>query len=431
MSRDDHSPRGEATAPRPAFGATPRAALAAALAAALFATPASAATEEFSTFHVAAQEEDDESLLDHVLTRAPRAWRAEWERASMALRTAQGCLTSGQWFIHTDLKLAAPLGRSARLGVELRQSESDISSYDYLDFAFRFPTRLGTAGASFRPLYDKSRQDFAVMWETGADTTSFDSQVVFTIEDMFNNLWAFRQTRVGNASEPYLRHPYEPALMLRGRGDGWRAEIGGKYLTPSLKLVQGYTSFQPQRNVTLWGTLATAAVEAEVAGFAWELRGWNQQARSTDQPTDLSAPANDNWRRQWTAEAAVARKVAPRLGAELRAIYQSRTERWEPPLGPGAFDGIDRMLQLDTRWEMTPALHVRAGGLHDRIHIENSGFQPYSTWGSRSESRAYFGIAARFGRVSIEAIEGVDLDREGYEVWWVHDKGFLHLQTTF
>jgi hypothetical protein len=407
------------------------AALAAALAATLCAAPAGAATEEFSTFHVATQEEDDESLLDHVLTRAPRPWRNEWERAPMALRTAQGCLTSGQWFIHTDLKLRAPLGRSARLGVELSQSESDISSYDYLDFSFRFPTRFGTAGASFRPLYDKSRQDFAVLWEAGADTTSFDSQVVFTIEDMFNNLWAFRQTRVGNASEAYLRHPYEPALRLRGRGDRWRAEIGGKYLTPSLKQVQGYTMFLPQRYTTLWGTLATAAVEADVAGFACELRGWNQQARSTDQPVDLSTGDNANWRRQWTAEAAVAREIAPRLGAELRAIYQSRTERWEPPLGPGDFDGIDRMLQLDARWEVTPAFQVRAGGLHDRIHIVHSGFQPYSTWGSRTESRAYFGISARFGRVSIEAIEGVDLDPEGYEVWWVHDKGFLHLQTTF
>src|SRR5437762_3838930 len=114
-------------------------------------------------------------------------------------------------------------------------SESDISSYQYIDFSFRFPTRIGTAGAMFRPLFDKSRQDFALMWETGSDTSSFDSQLVFTFEDMFNNLWAWRQTRVGNESEPYLRHPYEPALRLRGRGDRWRAELSGKYLTPSRK----------------------------------------------------------------------------------------------------------------------------------------------------------------------------------------------------
>ena len=407
-----------------------RAFILAALWAVLAAPPSRAATEEFSTFHTATQEEDDESLLDHVLTRAPRVWRNEWEQAPMALRTAQGCLTSGQWFIHTDLKLRAPLGRSARLGVELTQSESDVSSYDYLDFSFRFPTRLGVAGASFRPLYDKARQDFALLWETGADTTTFDSQVVFTIEDMFNNLWAFRQTRVGDASEPYLRHPYEPALRLRGRGDRWRAEIGGKYLTPSLKLVQIYVPSLIERHETLWGTLAIASVEAEVAGFTGELRGWNQQARGTDQPVDRSTGDNANWRRQWTVEAALARTIGP-LAAELRAIHQSRTEHWAPPIGPGAFDGVDRMLQLDARWAVTPAFHVRAGGMYDRVTIESSGFQPYASWGSRKESRAYLGLSARFGRVSVEAIEGIELDSEGYEVWSVHDKGFLHLQTTF
>jgi len=413
------------------MSALDRRALAGLLAALLAAAPARAGTEEFSTFDVAAQEEDDESLLDHMLTRPPRAWRDEWERATQALRTSQGCLTSGQWFIDTDMKLRSPLGRRARLGIDLRQSESDVAAYDYLDFSFRFPTRLGTAGAMFRPLFDKSRQDFALLWEAGADTLSFDSQVVFSFEDMFNNLWAFRQTRVGQASEPYERHPYEPALRLRGRGRRWRADLSGQYLTPSRKRVQGYAYTAPERRVTLWGALGAAALETQCLGFTCELRGSNHQARGGDQPVDLSSAPSQNWRRRWTAEAAVGRAIAPRLGAELRALYQSRTQRWEGPSGPGAFDGIDRLIQLDTRWDATRTLALRAGGLYDRIGIARSGYQPYSTWGTRTESRAYVGLAARFGRVSVEAIEGIELDPERYEVWWVHDKGFLHLQTTF
>ena len=46
---------------------------------------ASAGTEEFSTFDVMAQEEDDESLLDHFMSRRPREWRDEWERAPQAI----------------------------------------------------------------------------------------------------------------------------------------------------------------------------------------------------------------------------------------------------------------------------------------------------------------------------------------------------------
>ena len=198
-----------------------------------------AGTEEFSTFDVEQQEEDDESLLDHLLTRAPRAWRAEWERAPQAFRSQQGCLTSGQWLIHSDLKLETALGSRARLGVKLRQYEDDAANFNYLDLTFRFPTRFGTVGALFRPLYDKSRQDFGVTWETGADTSALQVQAVFGLEDLFNNLWEFRQSRVGNRSEPYLQHPYEPALRLVTRHQRWRTELEGKYLTPSRRRIPG------------------------------------------------------------------------------------------------------------------------------------------------------------------------------------------------
>jgi hypothetical protein len=53
------------------------------------------------------------------------------------------------------------------------------------------------------------------------------------------------------------------------------------------------------------------------------------------------------------------------------------------------------------------------------------------SYGSRTESRAYVGLSARFGQVSVYAVEGLELDPEPYEVWLIHDKAFLHLQTAF
>jgi hypothetical protein len=53
------------------------------------------------------------------------------------------------------------------------------------------------------------------------------------------------------------------------------------------------------------------------------------------------------------------------------------------------------------------------------------------TYGTRKESRAYLGLIARFGRVSIQGVEGIELDHEPYEVTLWHDKGFLQLQSTF
>jgi hypothetical protein len=391
--------------------------------------PAGAATEEFSTFDVVRMEADDESLLDHFLTRAPHAWRDEWERAPQALRTSQGCLTSGQWFIDTYLKVNSSLGRVARLGIDLRQSESDASSYDYLDFTFQFPTRFGTPGLMFRPLYDKSRQDFAATWELGSDTAAIQLQLVFTMEDMFNNLWSFRQTRVGERSEPYTRHPYEPAMRFVLRQPTWRIEAAGRYLTPSVKRV-----VEPNGTIdrvsTLWGAQAFGLIELQALGCHWEARGTNQQAASNDLSMASFVGRNHHFRRRWSTEGAVARTFGRALTAEARGIYQERDQALGAPLGPATFTGVDRMFGVETRYAIQRSLTARVGALYDRISIDRDLTEPFS-YGSRSESRAYVGLIARFGRVSLSAVEGIELDPEPYEVWWVHDKAFLHLQATF
>jgi hypothetical protein len=389
-----------------------------------------AGIEEFSTFDIETQEEDDESLLDHYLTRPPHSWRSEWERAPQAIRTSQGCLTSGQWFIDTDLKLRAPLGNRARFGLDLRQSESDAATYNYLDFLVQFPTRYGTPGARFRPLYDKSRQDLAFTWDAGADTTALQVEAAFTFEDVFNNLWAFRQSRVGNESEPYEKRPYEPGLRVVTRYEGGKAEFNARYLTPSRKRVLGVSDGAPSRLVTLWGTLGYAALEARALGFDWEARGHNQQASSTDRP-DPSSYRGRNFRRAWSVELAMRRSLPWRLAAEARWLYQDRDQSYGPPLGPGKFEAIDRLLATEAIWSATPVLDFRLGGLFDRISVAHEGLTTRHLYGTRTESRAYVGLIARFNRVSMSVVEGIELDPEPYDVWWVHDKGFFHLQTTF
>ena len=143
-----------------------------------------------------------------------------------------------------------------------------------------------------------------------------------------------------------------------------------------------------------------------------------------DQPT----------RRQWTVETAVRRRVTPRLSAEARWLYQGRTQTHAPPDGPRRFTGIDRMLQGEALWRASDRLKLRVGGLYDRITITQTGLPPavpIKTYGSRKESRAYVGLIARFGRVDLQGVEGIELDHEPYQVSFVHDKGFLQLQTTF
>jgi hypothetical protein len=395
------------------------------------AAPALAGTEEFSTFHVISQEEDDESIIDHLLTRPPSSWRDEWERAPQALRSSQGCLTSGQWLEDTELKLQAPLGKAARFGLDYTQLAGDISTYDYLDFWFRFRLRAGTLGTMFRPMHDKSRQDLALAWELGADSSAFQLRAIYTLEDVFNNLWAFRQTRVGERSQPYLRHPWEPALVLASRHERWRAAFSGKFLTPSVMSVPGVLPGDPERRAGLWGTLASASLEAHALGFVYSARGHNHQALSSDGPADRSAADDRNFRRAWSGEVALTRDLRPWLSAEARWLYTDRTETFGVPTGPGSFRAIDRVLQVEGIWHLAPAFALRLGGLYDEITIARAGSLPAGSYGSRHESRATIGLDARFGRVSVAGVEGIELDPEPYEVWFHHDKAFLMLQTTF
>ena len=406
-------------------------ALALAFALSLTARSAHANAEEFSTFSAERQEEDDESALDHLLARDPRDWREEWERAPQALRTSQGCLTSGQWIDRTQLKLETAMGKRARFGVMLDQRFDNMMSYDDLALSFRFPVQSGRVVADFHPSYDKSRQDFAVGWDSGPDTLAFHLSVTFMIEDMLNNLWAWRQTRVGDQAESYVRHPYLPQFAMISRHDAWRMDLGGRYLTPSEKLVNRYGTNDTPALQTLWGTYAWGGIEARALGCGWEARTENLQALGTGEPQDHSSGNRLDFRRQWSAEGTVSRGLTGKLGVLARYIYQARTELYGESLGPGRFDALDRIVQFELARALAPGWAVRAGALYDRVAFAREGVTLATSEPREKESRAYLTLAARFGKVSLEGTEGFELDLEPYQVMYHHDKGFLKLQTTF
>ena len=405
--------------------------LALALLPALRPVPAAASTEEFSSFDVERPEEDDESIIDHLLARPPAEWQDDWARARQGFRTSEGCFTSGQWYMDHRLKVTSPLGPHARFGLALDQVESDLLAYENLDLWFLFPQRLGTLGVMFRPYYDKSRQDFALSWELGADSTRDQLRLVYGLEDLFNNLWVWRQTRVGESGEPYQRHPWEPALKAALRRPRWRIETEGKWLTLARKRVYLDGGAPAPFDQTLWGTWGAATFEARALGATWTARTENRQARSSEQSQELPIGDARKSRRLWQVELAAHHVAWRKFTAEGRVLYVDRRQSYRPPLADALFHAIDRALQLEARWAARPGLSVRLGGLYDRVSIFKSGDTGFKTYGTRHESRAYFGLAARSGRVSLGLVEGIELDREPYDVWHHHDKGFLSLQTTF
>jgi hypothetical protein len=88
-------------------------------------------------------------------------------------------------------------------------------------------------------------------------------------------------------------------------------------------------------------------------------------------------------------------------------------------------------MHVELSGRLTHALTLRVGGLYDRLGFDHTGLTRVPSEARKKESRAYIGLVARFGRVSLAGVEGIELDREPYDVSFHHDKGFLQLQSTF
>jgi hypothetical protein len=317
--------------------------------------------------------------------------------------------------------MRAPLGDHAVFGLDVRDEQSDIA-FGPCRLLFVSPR---AARGFYRPLFDKSRQDLGTFWEFGAETSDVVTRLTFTFEDVFNNLWAFRQTAVGNDSEAYEQHPYEPALWFRARRPAGRVELGGQWLTPSRKRFETFDG-SSERRASLWGALGFPTVQARRApGSAPSAM---RQALSRLTQEDVTLFGGD-YRRQWSVESALLQDLGSESGVELRWIYRESFEESDPPFASRRLATVDRVVQLEARTSFG-RFGGRAGGLYDRITVDLEG-DPLPAYPTRNESRAYVGLSARFGRVLLDVVEGIELDPEPYDVWGVHDKAFAHLQTTF
>ncbi len=397
---------------------------------ALPATRAAASYEEFSTLDVGHEEEDDENLLDHVLVAPPADWLEDWQRAQRAFRSSQGCFTAAQWYLDHELKLQVPMGDTTYMDLNVRDVSDDESTYGWTQFDLRFPVRhAGLWGLRFRPSFDKSRQDVGFLWDHGTGTTPLQIQAVMGMEDMFNKFWALRQVRVGVDSEPYERHPYEPALHVAWRGAGPHFETSVKWLTPSRKRFVTLDTLLRRRE-TLWGVKHDATLSQRIGNYAAMLHFEMVQASSFAY-WEHQFGDHHLFRRRLRGEGLLQRPLGEHGRIALRYFYQERTAVYRPPFSDVILGSIDRMPMVEGSFRARWDLGVRVGFMRDRITVVGAGVAPVSTYGTRVETRAFFSLQKQFGRVRLEGTEGIELDREPYPVTFHHDKGFLHVQTTF
>jgi hypothetical protein len=404
--------------------------LAGALALAPAAPPAHASYEEFASFRVGEQEQDDENLLDHVLVRPPVEWRDAWAQGRGGFRSSQGCFTSGKWYLDHQLVMRAPMSDSTRFELEIREVSDDESVYGWtsLDFRFHVPG-AGLWGARFRPTFDKSRQDAALLWDLGRPTSPLRMSAVMSIEDVFNNFWASRQTQVGDEYHPYERHPFEPAVALAWRGPRHEVGFSGKWLTPSIRRYETFSQVLLGRE-GLWGAKGRADLMRRVGPLRGELGFEEAQASSWAEFPNVTGD-HHNFRRRWRIDGALFHELGPRAEVGLRFFYQERDEVWRPPLANASIGIIDRMPMLEGAFDAPGGTRARVGFMRNRVTVTQVGQLPVFTWGTRVETRVFLSLQKRFGRLLLQGTEGFELDSEQYDVAFIHDKGFIQLQAEF
>ena len=389
-----------------------------------------ASYEEFATVNVGRTEEDDEYFLDQELVRSPFLWHDEFDLAPNAFRSSQGCFTSGIWHIDNDLKFSVPLSDSARFSLEYLDYLDMESVYSWTRLEARFPIpHAGRWGFRFTPSVDKSRHDMALMWEHGSARSPLEVQGVFTLEDIFNHFWSQRQVKVGGESEPYGRHPFEPALSVAWRGGGPQFSARAKWLTPSTKT---FETRDPalRRTEKLWGAKGDAAVSQRIGQTTivgeFETVQASSYAYWEQQPGD-----HHEFARRWRVKGSLIQDIGENTHVAVRYYYMDRTQVWRPPVADVTLNIIDRCVMLDSWFKAPWAMGVRLGAMRDRVTVWRDNGIPLETTGTRHETRAIIALQKLFGKVRVQIIEGIELDHEPYEVSFHHDKGFFQLQTTF
>jgi len=402
----------------------------------LFLLPARARAsyEEFSTLNVGRTEEDDEYMFDQELSRTPSYWRDEYDHASNAFRASQGCFTAGQWHIDNNLKFTVPLGDTAKFTLDYLDYADMESVYGWTRLEARFPiVHTGTWGYRYTPNFDKSRQDMALFWEHGNAFTPLQLQGVFTLEDVFNNFWSQRQVKVGGEPEPYIRHPYEPAMSVTWRGSGPKFSVNGKWLTPSTKHFETRDSTL-RRTEKLWGAKGNSDVSQRIGdatiAAAFEMVTASSYAYWDQQPGD-----HHQFARRWRITGSLTQDIGEHGHVAVRYYYMDRTQVWRPPFANTTLNVIDRCVMVDSWFKAPWGLGARVGGLRDRVTVWHDGgiygLPAFDSQGTRYEDRVIISLQKLFGRVRLQGIEGIELDKEPYPVTFHRDKGFLFLQTTF
>jgi len=399
------------------------------LAALLFSAPPITAQEFVSAYPEEPERYDSEYYLDLLTMRFDSRWREFWYTRDNVFRLRFGSLNVEQWSMEQELKFSASLSKRFRFRYWMEHRRSlDESNVERNELELEFRAR-GPYYLSFYldPAFLKRENDIGFGLQRRTDTDRYCTLAVRVL-DFANNFTYEHGDRIEGEENLYTEQPLRFSVSARD-------EIGG-----SVRF--GVEAFATNRWSIDYHTLDDPSSDYTYSSRAWDGDLWVEylagpatrfgvEIRAAEYTTESSG--SDDQR-----ESHRIREFLPYLerdallggGVSLRAGLQIRRERWagEGDVEAGAFRKDEILPFAAMMYSFSDVHAFECGYLGDRYDSERTG--AISDADERFENRLSLVYELTLDeRSRVRIIETIDLDREDWGQFSIHDHFFL--QTAF
>lgn len=372
---------------------------------------------------------DSEYYLDLLTMRYDSRWREFWFGGDNVFRLRFGSLNVEQWSLDQELKFTTPLSGRFRFRFWMRHrrslDESDVERNELeLEYRAHGPFYLSLY---LDPAFLKRENDIGIGLQRRIGIDRFWTLAVRVL-DFANNFTYEHGDRIEGEENLYTEQPVRFSLSSRD-------EIGGF-------LRFGIEAFATNRWRREYRTIDDPSLDYCFSSRAWDGGLWMEylagsgtrlglELRAAEYSTRQEGPMDqEEHHRIRELLPYLERDAFPAAGMSLRAGLQIRRERWtgEGDVETGSLrkDEVLPFAAVVLRFSGKHALEC--GYLGDRHYSEGTG--PLRESDERFENRLSLAYELYLDeRSMVRVIETIDLDREDWGQFSIHDHFFI--QTAF
>jgi hypothetical protein len=374
---------------------------------------------------------DSEYYLDLLTMRHDSRWREFWYARDNVFRLRFGSLNVEQWSLDQELKFSLELSARFRFRYWMEHRYSlDVSDVERNELELEFRTR-GPYYLSFylAPAFMKRENDIGIGFQRRTDTDRY-ATLAFRVLDFANNFAYEHGEKIEGEENIYTEQPLRFSLSSRD-------EIG-----ESLRF--GIEAFATNRWSMDYHVLDSPSSDYTHSSRAWDGDLWVEYLADPETRFGLEIRAAEFSTRREGAEDLCEhhriREFLPYLERDdiltgnvtIRAGLQIRRERWAGEGGPetGAFRKDEILPFAAVAYRLSDLQILECGYLADWYDSERTG--TLRSADERIENRLSLVYELTLeGKSRVRIIETIDLDREDWGQFSIHDHFFLQVAFGF